>query len=525
MSLLSHRPGQRLQSHQFEGRPSSLARCLLRLKDMRQRVTALTVHQWLPSWDQVRFCDENHRRRPEARFLLLSMEASNLRRLAGIQRRSPSGARAQDTGIQRILEKERSQEIADYVQYGFPWSSVSKQRRAQSEFANLVKPGWLPTAIILNILGPGEERKGRTVHVDDQVFVQFNDDGIATVDLPDASLPDWSPSQLPPLEIIDGQHRLFAFDEIDSDSSGYQVPVVAFYGLDVSWQAYLFYVINIKPKRINRSLAFDLYPLLRTEEWLQPLRGPYVYREARSQELTEALWAHPQSPWHQRINMLGERRGNTVKQASWVRSLQATLVKNWRNPRFGIGGLFGGPELPWSRAQQAAFLIYGWSALEKAVRDVTLEWANALRALGDGGQDEAFKGDNTLLNSDIGVRGYLYVLNDLSFIRADAFDLHSWTVQDDGASAVDAEAVSQAICSLAKTKCGEAIREMARTVAQYDWRLSKAPGLTEIERQAKARFRGGTGYRELRIDIFRHIQRVDGPLSGVAAEVLALLKV
>ncbi len=80
---------------------------------------------------------------------------------------------------------------------------------------------------------------------------------------------------------------------------------MAFYGLDVSWQAYLFWTINIKPKRINPSLAFDLYPLLRAEDWLDKAEGHYVYRESRSQELTEALWSNPDSPWYDRINMLG----------------------------------------------------------------------------------------------------------------------------------------------------------------------------------------------------------------------------
>ena len=70
-----------------------------------------------------------------------------------------------------------------------------------------------------------------------------------------------------------GQHRLLSFDDDINRYPGYEIPVVAFVGLDRSWQAYLFYTINIKPKRINTSLAFDLYPLLRTEQCLSVLRG------------------------------------------------------------------------------------------------------------------------------------------------------------------------------------------------------------------------------------------------------------
>jgi hypothetical protein len=118
--------------------------------------------------------------------------------------------------------------------------------------------------------------------------------------------PSWQPRILPPFEVIDGQHRLWAFNR--NDDPTFELPVVAFHGLDISWQAYLFWTINIKPKRINPSLAFDLYPLLRAEDWLDKAEGHYVYRETRSQELTEALWSNEDSPWYDRINMLGEKK-------------------------------------------------------------------------------------------------------------------------------------------------------------------------------------------------------------------------
>src|SRR5438445_5291967 len=103
------------------------------------------------------------------------------------------------------------------------------------------------------------------------------------------------PGELPPFEIIDGQHRLYSFEK-GVFAEEYQLPVVAFENLDISWQAYLFWTINIKPKRISASMAFDLYPLLRTEDWLERF-SHYVYRETRAQELVEALWSNPHSPW------------------------------------------------------------------------------------------------------------------------------------------------------------------------------------------------------------------------------------
>lgn len=115
----------------------------------------------------------------------------------------------------------------------------------------------------------------------------------------------------------------------------------------------VFHVINIKPAKINTSLAFDLYPLLRTEDWLEHAGGPQIYRESCAQELTEALWSYADSPWHDRIDMLGEHGRKQVSQAAWIRSLLATFIKKWESSVCRIGGLFGAPAgasdavLPW----------------------------------------------------------------------------------------------------------------------------------------------------------------------------------
>src|SRR6202012_1693477 len=129
--------------------------------------------------------------------------------------------------------------------------------------------------------------------------------GTATLHLPQGGV---TADGIPPIEVIDGQHRLFAFDDPDADVEDYHLPVVAFHGLDISWQAYLFWTININPKKINPSLAFDLYPLLRSEDWLDRAESHPIYRETRAQELTEILWSHPSSAWYDKINMLGERQ-------------------------------------------------------------------------------------------------------------------------------------------------------------------------------------------------------------------------
>src|SRR5207245_718943 len=175
----------------------------------------------------------------------------------------------------------------------YPWSDLSERQRRSGDYADLRKPGWLPTAIVVNILTPQDERGDQGVATRDLIRV-VEEGSSCLLELPvgfDGA--QWRPQSLHPLEVIDGQHRLWAFEDWTA-ADDFHLPVVAFVGLDISWQAYLFWTINIKPKRINQSLAFDLVPLLRTEDWLERF-GLRIYRETRGQELTEALWSHSTS--------------------------------------------------------------------------------------------------------------------------------------------------------------------------------------------------------------------------------------
>lgn len=496
----------------------------------RRRVQAMKVRQWLPEWEDVEFDDSHYRSRPPKDFFLFTLPASDLLSLSGIFRRDAGKgqARARDLGIQRQHDVERSEEIRDYVAHGFPWSALSAQRRSSGDFDDLKKPGWLPTAIVVNILKSGDTRRGDSVHTNDLVEIGEQTDSTAELILPnDVGNADWHPSSLAPIEVIDGQHRLWAFDDRQS-AEGFSLPVVAFYGLDISWQAYLFYTINIKPKKINTSLAFDLYPLLRTEDWLERFDGHPIYRETRAQEITEALWSFPDSPWHDRIDMLGSRGKRMVTQAAWIRSLLATFVKSYENRRVSIGGLFGAPigehhpVLGWSRPQQSAFIIFIWQKVQDAIEHSEDDWAVSLRggehpAASTGG-DVAFSGRFSLLDTDQGVRGVLSIFNDLCYFQAERLgldDLESSDVRDGTAEG----AISNALQILKSAPVGSFVQNLAQSLASYDWRTSATPGLSERLRSEKARFRGGTGYRELRSDLLRHVADAGGDVGDVATEV------
>lgn len=496
---------------------------------------AIRVRQWLPEWDKADFSGPG-RRKPEPHFYVTSLPGPHLRRLCGIYRREagPGQARALDQGIQRRHNADRSEEIHAYLHKGFPWSGLSATKQASGDYEDLVKPGWLPTGIVVNVLHPEDTRRGRAVHLNDAVRIEDHDAGssMATFHYPDEfEAGSWEPRQVPPLEVIDGQHRLWAFDE-ENELEDFDLPVILFNGLDIGWQAYLFYTVNIKPKRINQSLAFDLYPLLRTADWLTRAEGHAVYKETRAQELVEVLWSFKESPWRDRIDMLGEHGRRMVSQAAWIRSLTSSMIKSFEGKGVTIGGLFGGdgpegePGLAWSRSQQAAFLVFAWQRLAEEVEASRADWAEAIRDDWQpdvGEPDPALSGQQTLLNTDQGVRGVLQVINDLTMIRFEDLQLSAW-VMDNVSDEPTESAVDTAIEELRTLPLGTHLSELAKCLAGWDWRSSSAPSLRLDEQQAKMRFRGGSGYREIRLDLLRHVSsQCDEPLSGAASEVLSLI--
>ena len=484
------------------------------------RIPALRVRQWLEDWDSYEFDPTSRQRKPEPHFYVCAMPAPILRRLSGVRHRDASGRRIDDIGIQRGHDTNRSEEIKRFVRAGYPWASLNT--RDQSRFPNLKKPGWLPTAIVANLVRPTTERDGIAPAPQDLIALEAEDEatGLFHLVLPaGADKSSWQPTAnaIPPLEIIDGQHRLYAFSDGDEQDADFQLPVVIYDDLDISWQAYLFWTINITPKRINPSMAFDLYPLLRTVDWLEQVEGPLAYRETRAQELTEALWGHPESPWYQRIGMLGRERGK-VTQAAFVRSLTLSFVRSWAaSKRTGIGGFFGTEHsnertdvLRWTRAQQAAYLIALWSGLEAAIARSERKWVRHLRehTAADeypGERDPAFAGRYSMLSTDQGVRGFLQVCNDISYHRRNDIDFDSWRLPT-SAEATDTPEVSAAIQNLdARTDIKHFIEGLTEDISQFDWRSAVTPKLPQPVEIFQSRYRSGSGYKQVRLQLLLHL--------------------
>jgi DGQHR domain-containing protein len=449
------------------------------------------------------------------------MRAADLRQLCDVYRRRRDGSNVE--GIQRVRDESRTGRIRRYVQYGYPYGDLKKAQRTEDK-ASLRKPGWLPTAIVVNILSKGDKRRGKQVKAEHLIAIEDQNQNRSYLVIP--PITSLGETELAPLEVIDGQHRLWAFDDTSGDDvipDDFELPVIAFNGLDIAWQAYLFWSINVSPKKINPSHAFDLYPLLRTQEWLEGVGEVHVYREARAQELTEAMYEHPLSVWKARINMLGEKgTGVGVTQAGWVRSLLSTFLATGRGasrPGLFQSNLKDNDEpLEWPRSQQAAFLISLWIDVRKEIASGTpYLWIREYRS-----RDEAFTARTSMLNQDMGVRALSSVANDIFFSNAEEWELDRWFSSSEGASELDEELISKSLEEIEATKFRNYIRELASNLTRFDWRSFDGPNVHDGSDDAvrKRSYRGSGGYSSLRTDVLKSIAEDDGYVGRTARRIL-----
>ena len=168
-------------------------------------------------------------------------------------------------------------------------------------------------------------------------------------------------------------------------------------------------------------------------------------------------------------------------------------------------------------------LIFLGDSLKTSIKAASTPWAKALRSqLRPQGLiptlDLAFYGTNSLLNQDQGIRGFLYVANDLLYVNAEAIHLTEWGGA--GANGADEKAVTEALRSVERqAKVKAFVDDLTKALAAYDWRASDAPGFTADESKLKSVFRGSGGYRELRLELLRHLESRDDKFSETAKEV------
>ncbi len=488
--------------------------------DKNKEIPLIKVKQWLNNWDRIHWREGLEK--PADHFYVGSMVLEDLRSLAGVTTREiPQRANPKVShGYQRAHEENRSKKINRYIHNGYPLSVSSGLNPDEHE--DLINPGWLPNAIIINII-PSKEcryKDGKESFVPEELSIKIDN----SQDFPKLSYPNQNTVNefrekssvfAEPIEIIDGQHRLFAADYGDGFGEDYEVPIVVFNNLSLGWQAYLFWTINVEPKKINPSLAFDIYPELRRQEWLEKSESIKIYQEHRSQELTEVMWSHPQSPWRNRIELHGKRVKGHVSNAAFIRSLNASFIKRWIHGD-KVGGLFGSIPtssdgsadrvIPWKRSQQAAFLILIWKSLCEVTASSQAEWRLAISRneqkdlLND--LPSAFAGEHSLLATDQGIRAVHNIFNAIFQHIHDELRLSEWYSENVEESPT-LESVDKAISSFTKMPDAQAAIDLISKslIDNFDWRVSSAPQLSEPEKRIQAAYRGSGGYSLMMKDL------------------------
>lgn len=126
--------------------------------------------------------------------------------------------------------------------------------------------------------------------------------------------------------IIDGQHRLFGFTEVE-DKAKLQTPLLCSIFLDLPrpYQAYLFATINSNQKPVDRSQTYELFGY-NVEEEPEELWTP----EKLAVFLARKLNTETGSPFHERILIAAENdfvltRSQARREGFWMISM-ATIV-------------------------------------------------------------------------------------------------------------------------------------------------------------------------------------------------------
>jgi len=205
------------------------------------------------------------------KFYVFKMKARDLLKIAYTSPRTKNNRK----GIQRGLDVSRLKDIGEYVQ-------------------NEEKPNLLPNAIIVNFSKNTKYENGKIL-----IFKPKDKASEAF--------------------ILDGQHRLFAFDPAFSNNVNFDLIVAGFIDLKDDECAYLFRTINEKQKKINPSLVFDLIPMLR-KDWVE-------FEDQRAQYLVEQLNLKEDSPWYDGISMLGGRE-KTITLSSFMTRLKSLFKKD-----------------------------------------------------------------------------------------------------------------------------------------------------------------------------------------------------
>ena len=185
-----------------------------------------------------------------------------------------------DKNFQRPYDQSRVDEIKRYV-----LGKDKLYKKGKDVFAI----GYIPNSIVINL--PAKYK------------IVKQDDKNAIIHLPDISE---SSKSINEIEIIDGQHRLLAFDKdcvskLDKDK--YEMCFVAFQNLSNNEKKEIFMVSNERQKSVDKNI------LLRHKKLLKLL----LEDEETRYDIIARLNGEDESPFYKRIILAGEKIKNGFK--------------------------------------------------------------------------------------------------------------------------------------------------------------------------------------------------------------------
>lgn len=305
-------------------------------------------------------------------------------------------------GIQRPLNKKRAVEIKDYV------------KNMDATF---------PSSIILSL-----EADDISWDENSSELTMFYED------------------ENTPAKILDGQHRIAGFMDVNTkkpieeqcyfDRNGEKLPfeliITVFVGLDITEQATVFSIVNLKQTKVSKSLVYDL-------EAYTSSRSPYK----TAHDIVVALDKHNKSPFYQKIKRLGlkEGDGEILTQAALVEEVINLISKSPMQDRDYFlrksKSAFSLSRSNISRSDYNDGLVFRNLFIDNGdgeILKVILSFFNELKNK----WDVSWLEDKSILNKTVGIKALFRVLKEICRIE--------WSVNPD--KSLDSEYFKNKISSI-----------------------------------------------------------------------------
>ncbi|HCG5136133.1 TPA: DGQHR domain-containing protein [Vibrio parahaemolyticus] len=238
---------------------------------------------------------------PLGEFYLASIESSLLSKVT--YSRATNISDGVVTGNQRAIDDKRVGDISSYL----------KTREAA-----------VPNSIILAV----NHYENDELEVDpDKAWSIVEENGFLYIDIPDENI------EL--AAIVDGQHRVKG---LESGGLNMQIPCSIYFGLPRSLQALVFSTINFNQKKVDKSLAYQLFGY-QLDEGDKDFWPPDIVAVKLSRSLNEK----ENSPFKDRIQLIKKQSENggeyrwSISSAAFISGVLSLLTTNAKADRYKIG--------------------------------------------------------------------------------------------------------------------------------------------------------------------------------------------